>query len=330
MPDNLQLEYMWVLWLAPLPILLYLLLPAMKHKSASLVLSNLNNIEKVTKQKAKKSADVKRRNFISFLIFIPVWLSIILTLSSPVLVGEPEKVIKTSRSFLIVVDISHSMAETDWKIDGKRVTRWQAVKHVMKDFVEKRKGDRMGLIVFGSSAYIQAPFTPDLNTVQKLIDDTEVGMAGQMTHIGKAIVKGIELFNRDTMSTKVMLVLTDGIDVGTDILPVDAAQLAKEDSILIYTIGIGDPNQRFSGLDEKTLQHVSQITNAKYFRAQNTNSLDKVYETLNELEPIEYEEDSYIPKTKLYHYPLAFAVILTLIGIFIEVVYKLIRSAMSK
>jgi Ca-activated chloride channel family protein len=138
-------------------------------------------------------------------------------------------------------------------------------------------------------------------------------MAGQMTNIGKGIVKGIEMFDQDSMEVKVMLLLTDGIDAGTDILPLDAADLAKSDSILVYTIGIGDPESGNSDLDEKTLMEISDMTGARYFRAMDTESLEEIYVELDKLEPMEYEEEEYRPTTLLYPYPLGAAILLTLL-----------------
>ena len=171
----------------------------------------------------------------------------------------------------------------------------------------------MGLIFFGSAAYIQAPFTPDLVTVDNMLEEADVGMAGQMTNIGKAIVKGIEMFAEDTIKTKVMLVLSDGVDAGTDILPLDAADLAEKDSILVYTIGIGDPDKPGSDLDERTLEEIALMTGAQYFRAMDADRLEEIYEELDKLEPIEYEEEEYVPTTLLYHYPLGVAIVLTLL-----------------
>ena len=146
-----------------------------------------------------------------------------------------------------------------------------------------------------------------------MLEEADVGMAGQMTNIGKAIVKGIEMFAQDTIKTKVMLVLSDGVDAGTDILPLDAADLAEKDSILVYTIGIGDPDKPGSDLDELTLEEIAEMTGAQYFRAMDADRLEEIYEELDKLEPIEYEEEEYIPSTLLYHYPLGVAIVLTLL-----------------
>jgi len=313
MPENFEIAYPWIFILILLPVFIYWLAPAFRIKSASLQVPNLEKTASLTGLKPKDSALVTKKNkLVSFLLFI-IWVLILMTLSSPRLVGEPELKIKTSRNFLIVADISFSMANSDWVIEGKRATRWEAVKSVMHEFIEKRTGDRMGLIFFGSSAYVQVPFTSDLKTVELLLEEADVGMAGQMTNIGKAVVKGIEMFDQDTIKTKVMLVLTDGVDSGTEILPLDAADLAKKDSILIYTLGIGDPENSGSDLDEQTLKEISEMTDARYFRAIDTEQLSEIYTELDKLEPIEYEEETFIPATLLYYYPLTLAIVLTLI-----------------
>ena len=313
MPDNFEIAYPWIFILILLPVFIYWLAPAFRIRSASLQVPNLEKTATLTGLKPKNSALVTKKNkLVSFLLFI-IWALILMTLSSPRLVGEPELKIKTSRNFLIVADISFSMANSDWIIEGKRATRWEAVKSVMHEFIEKRTGDRMGLIFFGSSAYVQVPFTSDLKTVELLLEEADVGMAGQMTNIGKAIVKGIEMFDQDTIKTKVMLVLTDGVDSGTEILPLDAADLAKKDSIHIYTLGIGDPENSGSDLDEQTLKEISEMTEARYFRAIDAEQLAEIYAELDKLEPIEYEEETFIPATLLYYYPLTLAIVMTLI-----------------
>ncbi len=251
-------------------------------------------------------------------------------LSSPQLVGEPEMKVKTARNFLITADISFSMAQKDWKLENKKVRRWDAVKNLMHDFIKERKGDRMGLVFFATNSYVQAPFTPDLQTVDQLLDEADVGMAGQMTHIGKAISMGISLFKEDTIKTKVMLLLTDGVDGGTDILPLDGAEMAKKDSVIIYTIGIGEPGKSGSDLDEKTLQEIAEITGGKYFRAKDADALKQVYEEVNKLEPIEFEEEENRPVTLLYMYPLGAALGLALTASFLSVLVSLLIKLVKK
>jgi Ca-activated chloride channel family protein len=325
MPDNFQFAYPFVALLAPLPIFIYWLLPAIKNRSSALLFPYFNSATKVSKQKPRKAAFIKKRSWLISLLMFVIWLLLLVSLASPELVGKPERKIKTTRNFLIIADLSFSMANKDWQIDKQAVTRWEAVKSIMKDFIIRRKSDRMGLVFFGSNAYIQAPFTTDLATVRTMLDEADVGMAGQMTNIGKAIIKGMGLFERDSIQNKVILLLTDGVDSGTEILPLDAANLAKKEGVIIYTIGIGDPGSSSSDLDERTLTEIAELTGAKYFRAKDTKALENIYEELNKLEPVEYEEESYTPKTLLYFYPLGLALVLGFLMVFVNnmiLIYK--------
>jgi Ca-activated chloride channel family protein len=162
------------------------------------------------------------------------------------------------------------------------------------------------------------------------LDEADVGMAGQLTHIGKAIVKGIDMFEQDTIKTKVMLVLTDGVDARTEILPLDAADLAKNDSIKVYTIGIGDPKGRGSDLDERTLEEIADLTGASYFRAIDADRLNEIYGELDALEPIEYEEEEYQPVTLLYFYPLGAALGIAILMLTFQIIFSGIRQLKQK
>ncbi|MCK5816356.1 MAG: VWA domain-containing protein [Flavobacteriaceae bacterium] len=330
MPENFEIAYLWVFWILPLPLLVYFIFPALHLKSASLNIANFKKAQEYSGEKPRKSALVKRRNIFTWIGLYLIWILLLSAFSSPQLVAEPEMKVKTSRNFLIVADISFSMAQKDWVIDGKRAKRWDAVKHVMHEFISRREGDRMGLIFFGSNAYIQAPFTPDLNTVDKMLDEADVGFAGQMTNIGKAIMKGVEMFEQDTIKTKVMLLLSDGVDAGTDILPLDAADVAKKDSIYVYTIGIGDPTKSSSDLDEKTLEEIADLTDAQYFRAIDAERLEEIYKELDRLEPIEYEEETYRPKTLLYFYPLLLAIGIAILLSLINTILSFVSQFKSK
>ena len=330
LPANFEIAHLWVFWLLPLPILLYFILPPLRMKSASLVMPGFEKAVEYSGQKARNAALVKRRNFFTWLVLMICWALLLATLSSPQLKGEPVMKVKTSRNFLITADISFSMANKDWVLEGEKVRRWDAVKSLMHNFIDKREGDRMGLVFFGSEAYIQAPFTPDLKTVDQLLEEADVGMAGQMTHIGKAITKGISLFKEDTIKTKVMLLLTDGVDAGTDILPLDGADLAKNDSVIIYTIGIGEPGRGGSDLDETTLQEIAEMTGGKYFRAKDAEALEKIYVEVDKLEPIEFEEEHNRPVTLLYMYPLGAAMGLMFVSGFLRVFVILIKKITSQ
>ena len=307
------IAYKWVFLFLPLPLLIFLILPALRKRRSALLSPFFNRAATASEQKPKPSAWISRRNLLGWLALTLCWVCLLGAASSPQYVGQPGKKIKTVRSFLIAADISFSMAETDWVLDGKRSSRWAAVKSIMKDFVKNRKSDKIGLVMFGTHAYLQAPLTTDLEAIDWLLDQTEVGMAGQMTSIGEAIAFSIKVFKEDTIKEKVMLLLTDGIDAGQAIQPLDAAQAARKDSIRIYTLGIGRAHG--SGgydLDEKTLKDIANTTEGKYFNAMNEGQLKNIYAELDKIEPVKYEEETYKPVKLLYMYPLAMAIALGL------------------
>lgn len=325
---HFEIAYKWVFLLLPLPLVIYFLLPALKKRRSGLLAPFFNRAATVSGQKPVKRSWITNRNFFGWLALILCWTCLIAAASGPRYVGEPGKKIKTVRSFLIAADISFSMAETDWVMDGKRMSRWNAVKAIMKDFVKNRKSDQIGLVMFATHAYLQAPLTTDLDAIDWLLDQTEVGMAGQMTSIGEAIGYSIKVFKEDTIKQKIMLLLTDGIDAGQNIQPLDAAQAARKDSITIYTLGIGQAHG--SGgydLDEKTLKDIANVTEGKYFNAMNEGQLKAVYKELDKMEPVKYEEETYRPVRLLYMYPLAAAIGLALAFHLINSIVSLFRKS---
>jgi len=312
----------WVLWFFPLPFLVYWLIPPLRKKSEVVLVPFLDQAASATGEKLRRGAWISKRNILQWFFLLLTWACMLLALAKPQMVGQPELKVKTARSFLVAADISFSMAAKDWVVDGERLSRWEAIKKVMDEFIERRQGDRMALVFFGTNAYLQTPFTTELDVVQWFLDETDVGMAGQMTSIGKAIGFGVRLFAEDTLDQKVMLLLTDGSDGGKGITPQDASYLAKNDSIKIYTLGIGDPEAPGSDLDEATLKSISEITEGRYFRAMDQDALEEAYKTLEELEPLEFEEEEYKPVTTLYYYPL-------LIGIGLSFLLLLLRGIIS-
>lgn len=319
-----EFAYIWVFLLAPLPLLVFWLMPPLKQRKEALKYPGFNQAEKATGQKASSGAWVSRRNILQWIVLSLVWLATLAALASPQIVGEPEMRVKTARNFVIAADISFSMANTDWQIDGERVTRWEGVKQVLGEFIEKREGDRLALVFFGSNAYLQAPLTTDHDVIEFMLDETDVGMAGQMTGIGKAIGYSLKIFKGDSLDQKVLLLLTDGQDDGRGMFPTDAAKMAHKDSVKIYTIGIGEATGRNDGLDELTLKEISRIANGEYFLAEDPEQLEDAYNTLNELEPIEFEAEENAPRTLLFYYPLGLAMILAFALAFIRGIQKLI------
>jgi Ca-activated chloride channel family protein len=325
MMEHITIAHRWIFLLAPLPLLFVWLWPPLHKRRTALIAPFFERIIRLSRQKARRNAYVARRSWMAWIVLTLVWVCLLAAAASPRYEGKPTKRVKTVRSFLIVADISYSMATKDWVVDGRRLSRWEAVKSIMQDFVKNRKSDQMGLVMFGTHAYLQAPLTTDLNTINWLMDQTEVGMAGQMTSIGEAIAYGIKVFKGDTIKQKSMLLLTDGIDAGKAILPLDAAQQAAKDTIAIYTLGIG--KAKGSGgydLDEKTLKDIASATGGKYFNAMDEDGLKDVYATLDKLQPVEYEEESYKPVTLLYYYPLGAGLLLALVFQFLSGLVKIL------
>ncbi len=326
---SFEFEYIWFFWLVPLPLLVIWLAPPFKKRRTAMKHTRFEQKADITGQKAKKAAWVSKRHSLNQLTLWLIWILLVGAAAHPQLSGQPEMQVKNARSFFIAADISFSMDTRDWRLNGQQLTRWEAIKSIMAEFIDDREGDRLGLIFFGSNAYLQSPLTTDLNFIKWQLEETDIGMAGQMTGIGNAIGYANKLFKNDTIENKVLLLLTDGVDSGSDILPMDAAEIAKNDSITIYTLGIGDANAPNADLDEQSLTTIAEITGGQYFAAINPEELKKAYQTLNELEPIEWEEQDYKPVVTLYHYPLMVALGLALFHQLILAVIHLSSSLIN-
>lgn len=316
----------WVFWLLPLPFLVHWILPPVYRRAEALMVPFIHQAASATGNRLRKGAWISRRNILQWIMLLFTWFFFIGALARPQLVGKPQMKVKTARSFVIAADISFSMANRDWVVDGNRYTRWEGVKQVLGDFIETRDGDRMALLFFGTNAYVQTPLTTDLEVVRWFLEETDVGMAGQMTSVAKAIGMGMKMFEQDTVKNKVMLLLTDGQDGGKGITPIDAAYLAKADSIKIYTLGIGNPNASSSDLDETTLKKISKITGGKYYSAMDQDQLQEVSDELETLEPMEFEEEEYKPITHLFFYPLIAAIVSAFLLLFVRIILSIFKK----
>ena len=219
------------------------------------------------------------------------------------------------RDLLVAVDLSGSMETRDFTDSSGAVTdRLSAARQVLDDFLSRRDGDRVGLVFFGSAAYVQAPFTQDLDVVRALMDEAQVRMLGPKTMLGDAIGVAINLFERSEVDDRVLIVLTDGNDTGSQVPPERAAEIARDKGVTIYTIAMGDPQAAGEqALDEKTLQAIAATTGGQYFHAQDRAELDGIYATLDQLNPRQVETLSYRPEYELYFWPGGFSLLLSLL-----------------
>jgi Ca-activated chloride channel family protein len=253
-----------------------------------------------------------------------IWLFAVLAAARPQFVGDPVALPMTGRDLLLSVDLSGSMEEQDFQLNGQWVDRLTATKAVATDFIERRAGDRVGLILFGREAYLQAPLTFDRKTVSTLLDEAVIGLAGKETAIGDSIGLAIRTLEDAGVEQgrRVLVLLTDGANTAGAVDPRKAAELAAQRKMIIYTIGIGadaltvrslfglrqiNPS---ADLDEETLTAIADMTGGRYFRARDTAEFAQIYEILDGLEPAESDERGFRPVTELFYRPLAAALVL--------------------
>ena len=253
-----------------------------------------------------------------------IWSLLVLALMQPEKVDQYRHEVSNGYDLMLGVDISGSMQAMDFSTVSKVVSRLDVTKEVVGKFVEGRQGDRVGLIVFGEHAYLHVPLTLDTLSISKMLNDTVSGMAGNATALGDAIGLSVRTLKSRPDGSRVLILLTDGEDNASKIPPLEAAKLAKQYNIRIYTIGIGKngpvpfPNG-YGGygmveapLDEKTLKAVAEITGGSYFRATDQNTLTSIYETIDTLEKTEANETVFYLRSPFYYYPLGLAMLLLL------------------
>jgi Ca-activated chloride channel family protein len=310
----LTLALPWMLLLIPLPLLLRYLLPAWKEPRAALRLPLLAQLAAAGGAETTGKAPVRRRGRPQALLFVLVWSLLVLALARPQWL-EPALVRELpTRDLLLAVDLSGSMAAEDFEdADGRRIERLTAVKQVVDDFLGRRQGDRVGLLVFGNAAFVQAPFTQDLDVVRQLLADTVVGMAGPKTAFGDAIGLAISLFERSKLQQRTLIILTDGNDTGSQVPPDKATAIAADQGIVIHTIAIGDPASiGEQALDQEMLETVAGRSGGRYFFAADRDALAQIYDTLDQIETRKVETISQRPRRDLYVWPLGFAFIAAL------------------
>lgn len=314
-------------WLLLLPLVVYFMFPAIKKTYGDALkvpfLADIKQIQSVS----GKGISFKPAVFSAIKIFLLalVWVLMVLALCRPQWVGKPIPVKNEGREILLVVDISNSMNEEDFQYKNKMYSRLTAVKNVIDNFIDKRTSDRIGLVLFGTQAYLQAPLTYDKQSVKEILWNADAGMAGNSTSIGDAV--GVALKNlaesEGKPENKVIILLTDGENNDGSLSLPQAIALAKEEGVKIYTIGAGSDSENFfgglfsipvnAGLDEESLQALAEETKGNYFRAKDVNSLFQIYNEIDKLEPMT-SEGRYVQEVKeLYPYAAAMALILFVI-----------------
>lgn len=319
----IHFDFLWALIALPLPLLIYWL-PAKKQVQAA-------PLKMPTIIKGVQTQDfAPEKKKTSLLILSLIWLLIVLACTQPQWLGEAVNVPTEGREMMIAVDLSGSMQVEDMSLNGRSINRLDMLKVLLGEFIERRSGDRLGLILFGDDAYMQTPMTFDRKTVQQMLDETVLGLVGKQTAIGDAIALAVKRFDEKKDSNRVLLLLTDGQNTAGKITPDQALELAVAKDITIYSIGIGADvmiqNSLFgarrvnpsSELDEESLQRLADETGGYYFRARASEDMSQIYKLLDNLEPVEQEQQQMRPLTALFHWPLGLALLISLLTLLIN------------
>ena len=311
----LEFAWPWMFLLLPLPILAWWWLPPYRARQASVQVPFFDRLAAATGQVPQRGAVVLRRRAVQMIVATLVWVLVVAALARPQWVSDPVTREVSARDLVLAVDISGSMDQRDFRTpDGQMLTRLDGVKRVIGDFIARRHGDRIALILFGTRPYVQVPFTQDLDTAQQLLDQTQVGMAGQQTAIGDTIGLAIKTLDNSAAQQKILILLTDGNDTASRVPPEHAADIARQNDIAVYTVGVGDPAASGENrVDLGVLKAVASTTHGQFFRAEDGAQLQAIYADIDRLVPAKLQTLSWRPKLPLFQWPLGAAVTIALL-----------------
>jgi len=318
----LSFDWFWLCLAMPLPIIArYIISGVAKSQEAALQIPFSQDYRSTSS--ISSATGSMSKPWYRFLLSV-IWIALIVSSMRPQWLGEAIELPISGRDLMLAVDLSGSMDTEDFELNGNMVDRLVAIKYVASQFIQRRVGDRIGLILFGTKAYLQVPLTFDRETVTHLLNESAIGLAGDNTAIGDAIGLAVKRLSKQSIDSRVLILLTDGENTAGELNPIKAAELAVVRKLKIYTIGVGADRLTIrsffgsqtinpsKGLDEKTLRTIAESTGGKYYRAKNTEALQKIYEILDELEPIEKDKQTFRPMTELYMWPLAIGFVLSL------------------
>ncbi len=310
----LTLAWAWLLLLLPLPLIF-------RKKQQDVEISghlHLPGIAQNGTQQIEQQATSRKLHWL-------IWALIVIAVARPLWMGESIELPSKGRDLMMAVDLSGSMQIEDMVLDGKAVDRFTMIQAVVSDFIERRKGDKLGLILFADHAYLQAPLTQDRRSVAQFLKEAQIGLVGKQTAIGEAIALGVKRFDMVDESNRILVLLTDGSNNSGSISPEQAAAIAAKRGVKIYAIGIGaDVMERRTlfgkervnpsmDLDESQLTALAQTTGGLYFRARNVQELESIYQAIDKLEPVSRDQLTYRPQSELFYLPLAAALLISIL-----------------
>ncbi|MGQ4005993.1 VWA domain-containing protein [Francisellaceae bacterium CB300] len=320
----INVEYLWAFALIILPLIVYWIIPrARTDKQLALKTPFFKQIK--SQLPIVGASNFKRANYFKYLLAV-IWALLIISGSGLQWMGKPINLSQSGRDLMMAIDLSGSMAIEDMKKPtGGAESRFDLVMRVANEFLDTRKGDRLGLVLFGTKAYLQTPLTFDIPTVKKMLDDASIALPGPQTAIGDAIGLSVKKLMQYPSQSKALVLLTDGENNSGSLQPLQAAEIAKQNGIKVYTIGLGGGqmvmNTAFGqrlintseDLDTDVLQKIASMTGGKFFRAQNSDDLQKVYEAIDKMEPVESDKTVVRPVTYLYPWTLGAALLLSFV-----------------
>lgn len=312
----------WMFALLPLPFLVrFLLTPAQQSGGVALKVPFLDDF-----QQGNKLLGRSWHGLLALLLAAVAWVMLVTAAARPVWIGDSVAMPVSGRDLMLAVDLSGSMQEQDFILNGQVVDRLMATKAVAGEFIRKRTGDRIGMVLFGDQAYLQTPLTFDRQTVLQLLNEAVLGLAGERTAIGDAIGLALKRLQDSPEKNRVLILLTDGANTAGNVSPLEAADMAAAVGLKIYTVGIGSESDQMrsvlgfqlmnpaADLDEKTLKAIADKTGGMYFRARDTEEFHNIYAELDRLEPVEKEAEQWRPQQELFRWPLLAAFVLTLLA----------------
>ncbi len=317
---NLSFAWPWLLLLLPLPLLARAVLPRARNAGAALRVPFGSRLDAIAAGGVARTAGMP-------LLALLAWLLLCVAAARPQQLGPPVVPPQASRDLMLAVDLSGSMGDQDMVLGGRVVDRLAAAKSVIADFLARREGDRVGLVVFGQRAYALAPMTLDLESVRHQLDASVVGLAGRETAIGDAIGLAVKRLSQQESGQRVLVLLTDGMNTAGSLDPLKAAELARDNEVRIHAIAFGGSGGGFSvfgmpvpmpgggdDTDEATLRHIAELTGGKAFRARDTSELAGIYAEIERLEPVERAARPVRPRIERYPWPLAAALLFALLA----------------
>ena len=316
-----DLLWWWMFLLLPLPWLVRLVFkPAQQQAGRALKVPFLEDF-----QQGKQAFSRSWHSWLALLLGALAWLMLLTAAARPVWIGDTVSLPMQGRDLMMAVDLSGSMQEQDFILNRQVVDRLVATKAVAGEFISKRSGDRIGLVLFGDQAYLQAPLTFDRHTVLQLLKESAIGLAGERTAIGDAIGLALKRLQNSPEKNRVLILMTDGANTAGNVTPLDAAEMAAAKGLKIYTVGIGSENSAMrdmfgfqllnpnADLDETTLKAIADKTGGQYFRARDTDEFQKIYAELDRLEPVNKAAEYWRPQQELFRWPLLIALLLSLL-----------------